>query len=687
MIILGSLVAGTAHAAPERLSVVSNGEVVGTLVAAREGEKVTVEYHVDNNGRGPRQRAELVLGPRELPVAWTIKGTSEMGGPVDENFRWEAGRASWTSQADRGDVAASAPSLYIVNDDSPWSLGVYARAILAAGSANLPALPGGRVTLTRLREMRVGTEPVTVYRLDGIDLAPDYLMLDRNRRLFATFSATGVTIRTGFEKDAPGLLALGAELEGERVRAISARVAHRYDEPVRIRNVRIFDPVSATLGPISTVVTMRDRITQILPGDGGAVPAGEVAIEGEGGTLYPGLHDMHAHMELDTGLFYLAAGVTQVRDLGNKNEFLLGLLPQLERGEVAGPNVVASGFIEGRSPYSARFGIIPETLPEALDAVRWYADRGYREIKIYNSFNPDWVKPVAAEAHRLGLGVTGHVPAFSSPDRVIADGYDTIAHVNQLMLGWLLDPAEDTRTPLRITAMARAADLDLAAPRVQKTVALMKAHGTALDTTAVILERLMLSRAGAVTEADSAYLDHMPVGYQRYRKRTFLTLKDAADDARYRKAFDKLIATIGMLDRNGIRLLPGTDDGTGFTVQREIELYTRAGLTPGAALRTATLSAAEYLGEADRRGTIASGKLAELVLVAGDPTQDIQAIKRPRMVMRGGAIYYPSEIYEALGIAPFAAPPKVAEPTTIQGESNAPHPDALPGPAGHDHDD
>ena len=72
-----------------------------------------------------------------------------------------------------------------------------------------------------------------------------------------------------------------------------------------------------------------------------------------------------------------------------------------------------------------------------MKAVHWYADRGYREIKIYNSFNPDWMKPVAAEAHRLGLGVTGHVPAFSSPDRVIADGYDTIAHINQLMLGWL----------------------------------------------------------------------------------------------------------------------------------------------------------------------------------------------------------------------------------------------------------
>ena len=97
--------------------------------------------------------------------------------------------------------------------------------------------------------------------------------------------------------------------------------------------------------------------------------------------------------------------------------------------------------------------------------MHWYADRGYFQIKIYNSMNPDWVKPIADEAHALGHAVTGHVPAFTTPDRMIEDGYDEMTHINQLMLGWLLAPGEDTRTPLRLTAMARAADLDLAARR------------------------------------------------------------------------------------------------------------------------------------------------------------------------------------------------------------------------------
>lgn len=682
---LALVTVGAAPVPPEKLSIISNGEIIGSIEAVTTGNHVAVDFRIDDNGRGPKHHEDIVLGAGDMPVEWTIKGTSLMGGPVEERFAWSNGRAVWKSQADNGEVASPAPRLYVINDTSPWAIGVYARAALASKGGSLDVLPGGRLTVTRLRDMQVGAATVTIYRLDGIGLTPDYLMLDKARRLFATFSETGVAIRTGYEKQAPTLLALGADLERERVRAISARVAHRFDVPVRIRNVRIFDPVSGTLGPLSTVVTMRDRITGVLPGDGGPVPDEEAVVDGEGGTLYPGLHDMHSHLSLDTGLFDLAAGITEVREMGNHNDFLLDLMPRLESGEVAGPHPVPNGFIEGRSPFSARYGIVADTLPEAITAVRWYADRGYRDIKIYNSFNPDWVKPVADEAHRLGMGVTGHVPAFDTPDRVIVDGYYTVAHLNQLMLGWLLDPTEDTRTPLRLTGMARAAELDLESPRVQKTVALMKSRGIALDTTMEILERLMLSRAGTTLAGNADYLDHMPIGYQRYRKRTFVPLKDAAEDARYHKAFDTMLATLRMLDRNGIRLLPGTDDGIGLSLHREIELYTRAGISPAAALCMATLGSADYLGQAHDRGTIERGKIAEFVLVAGDPTRDITAIRRPRLVMRGGAIYYPSEIYQALGVTPFAAPPKVTPPHGKTGDTNASGATSLFGATG-DHD-
>jgi len=662
-ILLLLLAAGSAGAqTTERLSIISNGEKVGAIVAVSEGARVSVDYRVDNNGRGPKHREEIVLGADAIPTRWQVAGASLMGAAVDERFDWAAGRATWTSQADKGERAAATAPLYIVNDDSPYALGVYARAALKTKDRKLDVLPAGRISLSRLREMAVGSAPVTVYRLDGVQLEPSYLMLDREQRLFATFTASSIAVRDGFEEHARALLALGAELEVERVRTISAQVTHRYQEPVRIRNVRIFDPRSGTLGPLSTVVVMRDRITQVLAGDGGPAPLDEVIVEGEGGVVYPGLHDMHSHTTLTSGLFNLAAGVTATRDMGNVNSFLQDLLPRIQSGEIAGTRVTPNGFIEGRSPFSARNGFVVSTLEEGLAAVRWYANRGYFEIKMYNSMNPAFVKPLAAEAHRLGMGVTGHVPAFTTADQVIRDGYDNIAHLNQLELGWVLNPGEDTRSPLRLTAMARTADLDLQSSKVRQTVALMKQHRTSMDTSASTLEQLMLSRAGQVSDWHRDFIEHLPIGYQRYVKRTYVPLAKAGDDEAYRKAFRKMLDVMDLLHRNGIALLPGTDDPNGFLLLREVELYARSGMGNAQALRAATLGSEEYLRRDAEGGTIERGKLADLVLVAGNPLEDLKAIKRPRMVMKAGAIFYPAEIHAALGIRPFSSPPNVRPP-------------------------
>ncbi|MFC0306358.1 amidohydrolase family protein [Rhizorhabdus histidinilytica] len=666
-----------AFAATEQLSIVSNGETVGSIVVEGEGDRATVDYRVDNNGRGPKHREELTFGAGGIPTAWTIKGTSLMGGTVDESYRWSAGRAQWSSQADQGSAKAKQPPLYVVNDDSPYAIWVYARAALAQPDHSIAVLPAGRIALEQLRTLTVGegdaATEVTAWRLTGVQLNPSYLLLDKDRKLFALFGpgADGTTIRAGHEAAVPMLGKLGAELETERAFQLQQKLAHRFDTPVRIRNVRVFDPASGALSPLSTVVVMRDTITQVIADDRLPQPEDEVVIDGEGGTLYPGLHDMHSHATLPSGLMYLAAGVTATRDMGNDNGFLQDLLSKIDAGQVAWPRIVPNGFIEGRSPYSARFGFIPASVDEALKDVRWYADRGYAEIKIYNSMNPDWVKPIAAEAHRLGLRVTGHVPAFDTPDRVIADGYDSIAHLNQLMLGWILRPEEDSRTPLRLTAMARAGSLDLASDKVQATVRLMKQRNIALDTTAVTLEQLMMSRARQVPMGQEDFLSHMPIGFQRYRKRSFVTIADKAEADAYQAGYDKMLETIAMLHKAGIRLLPGTDDATGFSVQREVELYVKAGLTPAEALRAATLGAEEFLGRADRLGSIARGKLADLVLVPGDPTRDISAIRRPRMVMKGGVIYFPTEIYTALGITPFTTAPAIRPAAKVAAREDA----------------
>ena len=660
-VLLALSLSGSALAETYKYVVIANGEKVGHLTADVQGRTTSVDYAVSNNGRGPKAREKIEADKAGLPVNWTIEGESLFGSPVAEHFTWKAGQAEWSSQADKGQVAAAKPLLYIGNDVSPWMLGVYVKALLKAPDRELPVLPAGKLKLAEVRKVSLGegkqAVPVTIYELSGIDLNPEYVLVDQKGALFGS----GGLIREGYEGEMPKLQKLNREIAQARAEAAQTKLAHRFEGPVRIRNVRVFDPVSMKVGgELKTVVVFKDRITGVWPNDAaGPAPKGETVIDGRGGTLVPGLHDMHSHTSLSSNLFNLAAGVTATRDQGNDNEQLLAMLDGLKTGRLAGPRIVRNGFLEGRSPYSARNGFIADSLEDALKDVSWYADRGYWQVKIYNSFNPDWVAPVAAEAKRLGMGVTGHVPAFSSPDRVIRDGYDDIAHINQLMLGWILDPKEDTRTPLRLTGMARGKDLDLKSERVQTTVRLMKENGIALDTTAMILERLMLSRSGQVQAGDAPYLDHVPIGYQRYRKRSFVTIRTPQDDADYQGGFKKVLEVLKLLDDNGIQLLPGTDDGTGFSNLREMEVYVAAGIPAGRALYLGTLGAERYFKRDHELGTIERGKLADFILVDGDPVADISALRKNRMTMVGGVAYYPAEVYEHLAIRPFAPPPPV----------------------------
>jgi hypothetical protein len=498
---------------------------------------------------------------------------------------------------------------------------------------------------------------VDTYFLTGINLDPEILLLDKQGRLFADIT-DGVTVRQGYEKEYQTLLQLSASLNLERQQKLQAKIAHRFDTPIRIRNVRVFDPIKMAMsGPVSVVV-FRGKVTTVEP-DSAPVTNDETIVDGQGGSLIPGLHDMHSHNNIGSGPLNLAAGVTTVRDMGNVNTTLLDLVKRSDAGDVAGPRIVYSGFLEGRSPYSARLGFIPETLDDGLRDVHWYADRGYVQIKIYNSMNPAWVKPLADEARKLGLRTVGHVPAFATPDQMIEAGYNEITHINQLMLGWLLNPDEDTRTPLRLTALARAADLDLSSDKVRHTIDLMKQNDIGLDTTASIVEQLMMSRARQVPDNSAAYLEHMPIGYLRYHKRSYVSFKGPEEEARYARAFQKVMDTITLLHKDGIRLLPGTDNNIGFTVHRELELYTKAGIPAAEVLRMATYDLEAYMNRDQNYGTIARDKYADFFLVPGDPTEDINAIRQIRMVMKDGVIYFPQEIYQAYGIKPFAAPPPI----------------------------
>ncbi len=652
----------------EAYTVIIAGKPVGYMNVERtnverKGADIAVDYDFKNNGRGPGFTEELTIDETGAPVTWSIAGNTTFGNEVKENYARSGDAATWSDAAGPGEAAVSEPTLYISQFGSPYSAYIQANALLNDADHTMPALPAGMLKLTEMETLSVagpaGDETVTAYALTGADLAPDYLILDSNDKFFAYITPRFITIRKGYESEEERLRNLAAKFGAARLEDMQKRFAHRYDAPVRITNVRLFQPQSLDMSEPVSVLIEGERIASIDAAD--ASGEGEVVIDGAGGSLIPGLYDMHAHMADDDALMNLLAGVTSVRDMGNEISVLEPLREKIESGALAGPRISMSAFIEGVSETNNSTGELAATEQEAVDLVQMYADRGgYHQIKIYSSVKGEWVPAMAAKAHENGMRVAGHIPAFSTPDEMIEAGYDEITHINQVMLSWVLAPEDDTRTLKRITGMAKFAGLDLDSAPVQKTINMMAERGIAADPTTVIHEYGLTARNGETRAGMADYVDHMPVAVQRGSKVALLNVADDAEDAAYRAAYDTVLDTLRLMHERGIFLVPGTDMGGAFELHREVELFTKIGFTPAEALKRASYDMATYLGF-DDRGEIAPGKLADFFLVPADPVADIKAIKTIGLVSRGGMIYFPSEIYPEFGITPFTDVPAVSE--------------------------
>jgi imidazolonepropionase-like amidohydrolase len=660
-----SLVPAAAQAETERFSVIFGSKVVGHLIADTNGGQTAIDFDFKNNGRGPTMKETLTIGADGLPTAWDISGATTFGSKVEEHFSVKGKTASWTDSVGKGSATVKEPSLYVAQSGSPWSLGLYARALLKDGDQQMPALPGGTLRLDKGEPLTIngkgGALSGTVYTLGGIDLNPDTFLLDDKGAFLAYLTPDFVIVREGYEGEEKRLRELAAKWSTDRYVAIQKDTAHNYGAPVRIRNVRLFDPkTSALTAPVSVLVAGK-TIAAVEPLDEPATP-GEVMIDGAGGTLVAGMYEMHGHLGQDDALLNLMAGITTVRDMGNDNAVLAKLIDRMEDGEIGGPHVIRSGFVEGKSQFSANNGILVSSEKETVDAVRWYAARGFWQIKSYNSMNPAWIPALVKEAHRLGLRVAGHVPAFSTEDADIEAGFDEVTHINQFMLQWVIKPEEDTRTLFRLTALKRLPALDLNSERVQHTINLMVEHKTAIDPTLGIHEQLLHNRDGQIPPGAVDYFDHMPIGWQRGAKKALIDTSAPGDDAAYRGAYTQIVATLKMLHDKNIFIVPGTDTGGSFTYHRELELYQSFGMTAPEILKRATYDMAAYTGQDQSMGSIEKGKLADFFLIPGDPTKDLKAIKTISMVVKDGTVYFPSEVYPKFGIKPFVAVPKVVLP-------------------------
>ena len=651
-----------AHEA-DRFVVRVGGTEIGAAELTRLEDGVAIDYEFRNNGRGPTLAEQITLDDAGYPVLWTSQGAETFGNAVDERFEVSEGVARWTDSTGSGEAAFDGASLYIPQNASPYQMAIYARALMADADGAIAALPGGEMRLTELERFTLGegeaSMELTSYALSGVSQNPSYFVMDG--AAFAGVMSPGFTVLAeGLGEHDEALRARAAEYGAARFADIQARTAHDWDAPVRIANVRVFDPQTEALTEPVSVLIEGERIAAVEAAD--ARGEGEVVIDGAGGSLIPGLFDMHAHLGESSAALNIAAGITSVRDMGNNNEVLDGLVADIEAGRVAGPRVFRSGFIEGKSPFNSNNGILVSNEDEAVEAVRTYAARGdMHQIKIYNSTRPEWAPALIEEAHRLGLRVTGHIPAFTDADAMIAAGYDELTHINQLMLGWVLNEGEDTRTLLRLTALKRLPDLDLDSPEVQATINAMVERGVAIDPTFAIHEALLLSRNGEISPGAVDYIDHMPASSQRSLRSAWAAIESPEDAAAYRGAFDQVTDALRRLRERGIVMVPGTDMGGGLVQHRELELYQSIGMSPAEILAWGGQGMADYLGAGDELGSIEPGKYADFFLVPGDPTADFKAVKTISMVSADGTIYFPEEIYPEFGIRPFASAPDVVE--------------------------
>ena len=493
------------------------------------------------------------------------------------------------------------------------------------------------------------TRKVGLYSISGLGFTPSYFWLDEDRRFFAVDQGWMKIAREGWEGVLAELKPLQDAQEKKLEKDQAARLSERPAKPFVIQGVNLFDPESGKVIPDTTVVITGNRITAVGPSGKVHVPLESLVMTATGQTLLPGLWDSHGHLSPLDGLFNLAAGVTTVRDLANDTDFLLDLRRRIDAGEVLGTRVIMAGFMDGPGPYAGPTKVLVDTLEEALVAVDNYANLGYVQIKLYSSLDPKLVPAIVERAHAKGMRVSGHIPNGMSAEQAVRAGFDEIQHSNMLLLNFF--DGIDTRTPARFhTIGERGTEVDLRSPKVQAFLDLLKERGTVSDPTLVAFEGMFLDRPGVISKTFASVADRMPPQVQRGLRAGGMAPKGKEES--YEKGYGVMKAMVKALHDKGIPIVAGTDNIAGFSLHRELELYVESGIPAVDALRSATIVPARVMKMDKDLGSIVPGKLADMILVDGDPTADIRNIRKVRLTIRDGVLYNPADLYKEIGVKP-----------------------------------
>ncbi len=634
-------------------SIVSSGKQVGRhWVYSDAVNSYQLFYEFNDRGRGPQQKVKVITNADGLPVYRALGGVDYFKAPVLETFELKDGTAHWKNNIENGEKQVSTPVLYSALNATPAEIEWDFQAAWKAPDHKIDVLPSGFMQVKHVKnhELTINgfKEEFGLYEFSGAGGPPSYAWFTPKKKFFAEVSGWSGVIWKGYESLTDELYEAQKTAEHDYFERQADQLTHIYKEPVVFAHVTLFDAMKGKYVKDQTVVVENGKIAAVGKSKSVNIPASAKVVDGTGRVLMPGLWDNHAHYDPTQGLYHLAGGVTNIKDMANAFD-LPDTKKKVDTDELLGPEIsIMSGFIDFAGPYAGPTGKIVKTLDEGIAAVNFYADRGYQQVKLYSSIPVDWVKPMAAQAHQRGLKVCGHVPSYMTATRAINDGYDQIIHMNMIMLNFMGDTI-DTRSMGRFTKVAaRAKNIDLKSAEVKIFIQLLKSKNIVVDPTLAIFEGMFTNDEGKLAHGYENTLKQFPAEFRRGLYTGGLPTRKG-HEADYNQSFDTMLRMLKLFYDNKITFVPGTDDFPGFALHRELELYSKAGVPNAKVLQSATLVSAQVAGKEKEFGSVEVGKKANLILIDGDPIKNISDIRKVETVMKNGNLYDPKAMYQSYG--------------------------------------
>lgn len=411
--------------------------------------------------------------------------------------------------------------------------------------------------------------------------------------------------------------------------AVSAQQNNSGSPALAITHVAVIDTNAGMVKPDMTVIVQDGRILSVEMSTATNAPSGAEIVDGRGKFMIPGLWDMHVHLSYSrvSALPVLVAnGVTNVRDMGSDLAEIDRWRAQIADNTLVGPTIIRAGpMLNGKELNRYQLEVANDA--EARTAVRTLQKVGVDFIKLHRRTSREAYFAIADEAKKIGLAFTGHVPMTVSPGEASDAGQASIEHTVTLFEGTFLThhPGKDEATEI---ARWRATE---ARALFTKFVH----NGTFVDPTLIAQEYLVRVIESGQPDPDACYM----AASARQEAAKTLVPEAKASLLANKPVLREMRAVTGLMNQAGVILLAGTDlsylHPPGFVLHDELALLVESGLSTAEALRTATLNPARLLRLQDA-GIIAPHARADLVLLDGNPLDDIRNTHRIRAVVLRG---------------------------------------------------